>query len=90
MPSQGKVKISELQVNQEYENLLPPLLDEDLKNLEKSILKDGILHPFIINPDKVVLDGHHRLINCQRHSITEVPFIERSFKTDLEEIVSST
>ena len=86
MPSQGKVKISELQVNQEYENLLPLLLDEDLKNLEKSILKDGILHPFIINPNKVVLDGHHRLIICKRHSITEVPFIERSFKTDLEEI----
>ena len=86
MPSQGKVKISELQVNQEYENLLPLLLDEDLKNLEKSILKDGILHPFIINPDKVVLDGHHRLIICQRHSINEVPVIERSFNSDLEEM----
>ena len=86
MPSQGKVKISELQVNQEYENLLPPLSDEYFKNLEKSILEDGILHPFIINPDKVVLDGHHRLIICQRHSINEVPVIERSFKTDLEEM----
>ena len=86
MPSQGKVKISELQVNQEYENLLPLLLDEDLKNLEKSILKDGLLHPLIINPDKVVLDGHHRLIICQRHSINEVPVIERSFNSDLEEI----
>jgi ParB-like chromosome segregation protein Spo0J len=85
MPSQSKVKISELQVNQEYENLLPLLLDEDLKNLEKSILKDGVLHPFIINPDKVVLDGHHRLIICQRHSINEVPVIEHSFKTGLEE-----
>jgi hypothetical protein len=86
MLSQGKVKISELQVNQEYENLLPLLLDEDLKNLEKSILKDGLLHPLIINPDKVVLDGHHRLIICQRHSINEVPVIERSFNSDLEEI----
>jgi N6-adenosine-specific RNA methylase IME4 len=79
------VKISELQVNPEYESLLPLLLDEDLKNLEKSILKDGILHPLIINPDKVVLDGHHRLLICKRHSINEVPFVERFFESDLDE-----
>jgi ParB-like chromosome segregation protein Spo0J len=85
-PQQGMVKISELQVNPEYEHLLPPLLDEDLKNLEKSILEDGVLHPFLINPDKVVLDGHNRLTICQRHSINEVPFVERSFNTDLEEM----
>ena len=85
-PQQGMVKISELQVNPEYEHLLPPLLDEELKNLENSILEDGILHPFLINPDKVVLDGHNRLIICQRHSINEVPFVERSFDTDLEEM----
>ena len=86
MPSQGKVKISELQVNQEYKNLLPSLSDEEFKSLEESILKDGVLHPFIINPDKVILDGHHRFRICQRHSINEVPVIERSFKTDLEEM----
>ena len=89
MPSQhhqGMMKITELQVNPEYENLLPPLLDEDLENLEESILKDGVLHSLIINPDKVVLDGHHRLLICQRHSINEVPFVERSFNTDLEEM----
>ena len=89
MPSQhhqGMMKITELQVNPEYENLLPPLLDEDLENLEESILKDGVLHSLIINPDKVVLDGHHRLIICKRHSINEVPFVEHSFNTDLEEM----
>ena len=84
-PQQGMVKISELQVNPEYEALLPPLLDKELKNLEESILKDGILHSLIINHDKVVLDGHHRLIICQRHSINEVPFVERSFDLDLDE-----
>ena len=85
-PHQGMVKISELQVNPDYENLLPPLSDEDLENLEESILEEGTLHPFIINPDKVVLDGHHRLIICRRHSINVVPYIERSFDTDLEEM----
>ena len=85
IPSQGKVKISELQVNPEYEQLLPPLSKEDLKNLEESILKERVLHPFIINPKKVILDGHHRLRICQRHSIPDVPFIERSFPTPLAE-----
>ncbi len=85
-PRQGMMKISELQVNPEYVTLLPPLPDEDFKNLEESILKDGVLHPFLINPDKVVLDGHHRLTICKRHAINEVPVIERSFNTDLEEI----
>ena len=87
LPPEGKerVKIDALHVNTEYENLLPPLTDEDYKNLEKSILKDGVIHPFIVNPDNVVLDGHHRLRICKSHSICEVPFIERSFKTDLEE-----
>ena len=85
-PRQGMVKISELQVNPEYENLLPPLPDEDFKKLEKSILKEKrVSIPFSINPNKVVLDGHHRLIICQRHSINEVPFIECSFESDLEE-----
>ena len=84
-PRQGMVKISELQVNPEYENLLPLLLDEELENLEKSILKDGVLHPLIINPDKVVLDGHHRLLICKRHSINEVPFVKRFFESDFDE-----
>ena len=85
-PRQGMVKISELQVNPEYKTLLPPLLDEELENLEKSILEEKrVSTPFIINPDKVVLDGHHRLIICQRHSIDVVPFTERSFNTDVEE-----
>lgn len=89
MPSQPRqvmVKTTELQVNQDYENLLPPLLDEDLENLEKSVLEEGILHSLIINPDKVVLDGHHRLMICRRHSINEVPVIERSFDSELEEM----
>ena len=85
-PRQGMVKISELQVNPEYKTLLPPLLDEEFENLEKSILEEKrVSTPFIINPDKVVLDGHHRLLICQRHSIDEVPFTERSFESGLEE-----
>ena len=84
--AQGKdAEISELQVNPEYEALLPPLLDEDSKKLEQSILKEGILHPLIINQDKVILDGHHRLRICQALHINEVPFVERSFSNDLEE-----
>ena len=88
MPSQPRqvmVKTTELQVNPDYANLLPPLLDEDLENLEKSVLEDGILHSHIINPDKVVLDGHHRLLICKRHSINEVSFVERFFESDLDE-----
>lgn len=80
-----KVKIEELIINPEYEQLLFPLSDVDFNNLEQSILKDGVIYPIIINPDNVILDGHHRTKICEKHSITEIDFLTKSFEDDLDE-----
>ena len=79
------MKVSELNTNPEYKTLVPPLSEEDFKNLEKSILKEGIIYPLIVNKNKTVLDGYHRLKVCKRHFITEIEVSEREFKDKLEE-----
>lgn len=79
------ININELVVNPEYESLLPPLSDDDFRKLEASILNDGVLHPFVINQEKIILDGHTRLRICKLHSIIQVPYIVRAFQTRIEE-----
>lgn len=82
-----KVKIEELIINPEYEKLVFPLSGVDFNNLEQSILKEGVLpeYPIIINPQKVILDGHHRVKICKKYGIGEVDFLVKSFENDLDE-----
>jgi tRNA G46 methylase TrmB len=53
-------------VSTEYSTLIPPIPPADYENLKKSIAKEGgLLMPIILNQDKVVLDGHHRMRACK-------------------------
>ena len=79
------ININELVVNSEYASFLPPISDDDFEKLETSILDEGILHPFMINNEKTVLDGHTRLKICKLHSIMQVPYIVRTFQLKIEE-----
>jgi len=80
-----KIKVDALKINPEYEQLIPPLSETDFKNLEDSIVKEGLIYPLIINTEKVVLDGHQRLKICKEHSIEEIKTEERTFEDGLEE-----
>ena len=82
---QQMININELVVNSEYASFLPPISDDDFEKLETSILDEGILHPFMINNEKTVLDGHTRLKICKLHSIMQVPYIVRTFQSKIEE-----
>ena len=79
------IDINELVVDQEYDSLLAQLSDDDFEKLETSILNEGILHPFVINQEKVILDGYTRLRICKSRSIMQVPYITRTFQTRIEE-----
>ena len=79
------IDISELVVDSEYEFLLPQPSDDDFKKLETRILNEGILFPFVINQEKIILDGYTRLRVCKLHSIMQVPYIVRTFQTREEE-----
>jgi hypothetical protein len=56
----------------ELDNLIPPLSDEELSNLEASIKEEGCRDPLIIwvnNGDHVLVDGHNRYRICKHHNI---------------------
>ncbi|MDR0326979.1 MAG: ParB N-terminal domain-containing protein [Planctomycetaceae bacterium] len=58
-----------LTINDELKNLLPPLSAEEFAGLEESIVKDGCLSPLVVWND-ILVDGHHRYEICKRHQIT--------------------
>jgi len=52
-------------INPEYEDLVPPLTDEEFTRLKNSISEVGLYEPIVINTEKMILDGHHRFKACK-------------------------
>jgi ParB-like chromosome segregation protein Spo0J len=53
-----------LQINPEYDKMLPRMSDEEFQELKKSIQSEGQHYPIIVNENLEVLDGHHRYRAC--------------------------
>ena len=76
--------IGTISISQEYKQLVPNMLPNELQALEESVKKHGLYYPIIVNKVRVVLDGHHRYEICLRNRIE--PRIEvRSFSDQLHE-----
>ena len=62
--------MKELKIDPELRDLLPPLTDEEYKQLEKNIVENGFdkNFPIMIWHDFIV-DGHNRYDICQKHKI---------------------
>jgi len=58
-----------LKVNEEYEKLLPKLPTEEYEALKKSIKEDGQHYLITVNPNGIILDGHHRFKICNELGI---------------------
>ena len=69
----------ELQIDEEFKNLIPPLSADEFSRLEKSILVEGVREP-IITWNGVIVDGHNRYAICQKHAI-EYENRERQFES---------
>ena len=69
----------ELQIDEEFKNLIPPLSGDEFSRLEKSILAEGVREP-IITWNGVIVDGHNRYAICQKHAI-EYQNRERQFES---------
>lgn len=54
-------------IDKEFENLLPPLSEEDYKGLEESIKADGCRDPLVVWGDTLV-DGHNRYKICTQNN----------------------
>lgn len=66
-----------IEINQEFKALIPPLSLEEYSQLEKNIITDGCRDPLVVFNNTLV-DGHNRYEICTKH---DLPFsiLEKDF-----------
>jgi N6-adenosine-specific RNA methylase IME4 len=57
-----------MEILQELESLIPPLSNEEFKQLERNILEEGIREP-LITWNGILIDGHNRYRIAQEHDM---------------------
>ena len=57
-----------LQIDPEFQSLIPPLSDDERAELETSLKSEGCRHPLDVWHG-VIVDGHNRYAICQAHGI---------------------
>jgi hypothetical protein len=67
----------EIIINPEFQKLLPKLSEAVFDDLAKDIMKDGCLDPLKLWGD-ILLDGHNRLLICQKY---DIPFKTEQVKS---------
>ena len=66
------MNIKELKINPEFEAVIPPLSEEEFRQLEDNILQDREVFTPIFTWDGFIVDGHHRYRILQKHP--EIPY----------------
>jgi len=67
----------ELIIDAEFKNLIPPLSESELSQLEINIINDGCRDPIVIW-NGIIVDGHNRFNICTNNSI-EFNTVEKEF-----------
>ena len=58
-------------IDTEFRGLIPPLSDDELRQLEANLIADGCLDPLVVwHGCGILLDGHNRLTICGRRGIS--------------------
>ena len=70
-----------LKIDPEFQSQIPPLTDDEFKQLEENILKEGKLLSPLIVWNNTLVDGHNRYTILQKHpeiyfSTTPLQFAE--------------
>ena len=68
-----------LTIDPEFECKIPPLREEELKQLEENILADGVVINPLIVWDGVIVDGHNRYRILQKHPEIQFTTYEKQF-----------
>ena len=73
-------RLYDLEINERFEKIAPPLSDREFGLLRDDILAHGCITPLIVW-DGIIIDGHHRYKICRRYGI---PFkiVEMEFDGD--------
>ena len=69
----------QLRIDPEFESRIPPLTDDEFKQLEENILADGVIINPIIVWDGVIVDGHNRFRIVEKHPHITFTTCEREF-----------
>jgi len=78
----------ELVILPEIQRRLLPLRPEELAELERSVLEEGIRDPLVVwrrNGQLILVDGHHRYELAKKHGLS-FQVVEREFR-DLDEVL---
>jgi N6-adenosine-specific RNA methylase IME4 len=60
----------DLRIDEEFSALIPPLTDDERKQLEANLLAEGCRDPLVIwQKEGLLLDGHNRVRICREHHI---------------------
>ncbi len=73
----------ELQINEGFQKLIPPLSSEELTALEESVRKEGCRDPLVVWNDTII-DGHHRYAICHKHNISFSTVERNELETELD------
>jgi N6-adenosine-specific RNA methylase IME4 len=71
-----------MQIKKEFKDLIPPLSQEEFKQLEENCLKEGI-RDAIVTWQGFIIDGHNRYEIAQRHGL-EFRTVEKDFENVLD------
>ena len=73
-----------LQINPEFENMIPELTDDEFLQLEENVLAEGgIVNPIVVW-NGVIVDGHNRYKIAQKHPHIEFSIHEKEFENEQE------
>lgn len=70
----------DLKIDEEFRKLLPEPTKEEYTNLEKSIVKRGVLSPLLVW-EGTLIDGHTRYSICKAHRMKDIPTKEIRFQS---------
>jgi hypothetical protein len=60
-------------IDEEFKNLIPPLSEDEFRQLEENCVRDGIREPLVVwkqdNGDSILIDGHNRFKIIAKHML---------------------
>jgi ParB-like chromosome segregation protein Spo0J len=68
-----------------FGNLLPPLTDDEIRELRNDIKHRGVIYPIVVTDQNEVIDGANRLHIAAELGLAEVPFTEKTGLTPEEQ-----
>lgn len=80
-----------IRIDKEFQALIPPLTDDEFRQLEENCVRDGIRDPLVVwhvpNGDDILVDGHNRFEISAKHG--GIPFEIKRMTFDLREDVKA-